>query len=452
MAIKHRRGNYSDFDPGQMVAGEVAVVLSGDPSSPDGRTYYACFQPGHVKRLMTLEDLQKEIDAVVDDIVQSVTVVAEKAEDAADRLDAAQDVLDALSQRTSTAQTVKTDLDAAIAIGKDTLENLEPIQQQLDDLETNKLDTSRLGLPGGAATLGEDGKWNEDECPDNIIAAGLIADRIYDGVDLTVKHAAEISTHSNVWEWIKLRIQNANFVGLHIGDYIPFKAAGITIKAEIAGIDIYYRYGNDGIQHHIDFVSQSCWPEKHPFNKANYNNGTSVNGSPWLASDLYAWLNSLSMQVPNAATANPAMIPVDYSTTGVYDKLPAELKAVITQKNALLPIRYAAGSLLTDDQNWAWNDIGNLWIPSELEVFGASFWNTNGYACGGFRQYPIFTQQSKRIKGNGSDIDRMAWWLLSAKSNDSAQVVRAFFGNSSPGNATYTGASAPICFRIAADI
>jgi hypothetical protein len=49
----------------------------------------------------------------------------------------------------------------------------------------------------------------------------LANDRLYEGVDLSVKFAAEIAGYSSVWAWIQARIQSANFTGIHVGDYIP---------------------------------------------------------------------------------------------------------------------------------------------------------------------------------------------------------------------------------------
>lgn len=57
MAIQHRRGVYSRFDPSRLVAGEWAVVLSGDPAARDGRAAYVCFAAGDVKRVATYEDM-----------------------------------------------------------------------------------------------------------------------------------------------------------------------------------------------------------------------------------------------------------------------------------------------------------------------------------------------------------------------------------------------------------
>jgi hypothetical protein len=278
-----------------------------------------------------------------------------------------------------------------------------------------------------------------------------ITDRIYQGADLSQKFAVEITAYATVWDWIKDRIQTANYADIHVGDYIPFVAGGNNIKAEIAGIDTYYRYGTADVGHHIDFISRDVWPAEHVWNKANFNNGTTVSPHPFLASDIHAWLNSLQMNVPNAATADPALVAVDYRTTGVLDKLPAALTALIIPKNILLPIRYSAGALLTDDNSWAWVNLGKLWLPSEIEVYGCEhFGSKNGLSSGGFQQYPIFAQNMKRVKGYGDGGGRVSWWLLSVSGGTSAPCAFVGgYGNGDSGAATSAGICAPLCFRIA---
>lgn len=58
MSINTRRGPYSQFDPGKLSQAEPACVLSGDPSTPSGKAFYVCFQPGDVRRLVSIEDLE----------------------------------------------------------------------------------------------------------------------------------------------------------------------------------------------------------------------------------------------------------------------------------------------------------------------------------------------------------------------------------------------------------
>lgn len=283
------------------------------------------------------------------------------------------------------------------------------------------------------------------------LAAEQIANRVYPGVDLAVKFTSEISSFATVWDWIKARIQAANFDGINVGDYIPFTAGGNTIKAEVSGIDTYYNYGDTAVSHHIDFISRDCWPDTIQWNLVNYNNGTTVSPSPWLASNLYAKLNSLAMSVPNATTANPELLAVDYSVTGVYDKLPAALKAAIVTKRLLLPSRYTSGALLTDDNSWAWKDAGKLWIPSEVEVCGMEhFGSKNGFSSGSFQQYPIFATNMKRVKGAGDGGSRSHWWLLSANGGGSTYCATVDGnGNASYGTAGSAGVRVPVCFRIA---
>lgn len=59
MAIQHRRGDYSKFNSGRMVDGEIAVILSGDPVDSDGKGVYMAFAPGKAKRIAFSEDVNK---------------------------------------------------------------------------------------------------------------------------------------------------------------------------------------------------------------------------------------------------------------------------------------------------------------------------------------------------------------------------------------------------------
>ena len=286
----------------------------------------------------------------------------------------------------------------------------------------------------------------------NNLRSRVAWDCLYDGVDLAAAHAGEIAGFATVWYWIKARIVAANFDGIRVGDYIPFALSdGKTFKAEIAGIDTYHMYGSADVGHHIDFISRDCHPDTHVWNKANYNNGTTVSPHPWLASDLNAWLNSLQTSVPNAETADPSLVTVDYRTTGVLDKLPSALTALIVPKNILLPVRYASGALLSNDNSWGWMNLGKLWIPSEIEVYGCEHWGSkNGYSSGGFQQYPIFAQNMKRVKGAGDGGGRSGWWLLSA-SGDSAMGCVGVGASGDCINTWATDADirTPLCFRIA---
>lgn len=256
------------------------------------------------------------------------------------------------------------------------------------------------------------------------------------------------------WAEISENIKAGNPEGIRNHDYISFETTnGYTVTVE-ANVDTYYNYGDTPVPHHVDFIGRDVWPDAKPFNRVNYNNGTSVSPSPWLASELYAWLNSLQANVPNADTVNPPLIAVDYRTTGVYDKLPAALKNVIVTKRALLPSRYTSGALLSDDNSWAWVDAGKLWLPSEVEVYGCAMWGTrvngNAYSSGGYAQYPVFAQNTKRIKGAGDGGARSTWWLSTASGGNSTHCANAVsYGYVNTTSASSPTIRAPLCFRIA---
>lgn len=281
-----------------------------------------------------------------------------------------------------------------------------------------------------------------------------IANRTYQGTDLTVKFKSEIdgSFSSNPWAWIQDRINNANWDRLHVCDYIPFTTTnGITMQAQIGGIKTYYQYGDSPVPNHIDFITREIWPTLHTFNPVDYNNGTAEQNYPWLASDMYLWLNSKAGPVPNAATVNPETTEVDYTTDGVYYFLPEELKAVIIEKRFLLETRYSASSLLTTSPGWGWQNEGKLWLPTEMEVYGTNVWGGAGCPTGGGIQYPIFANSMNRLKyRNGS---RYGWWLSTPRSENSTNWCVVYnHGGATRGTATYTWAGAPVCFRIASTV
>lgn len=282
--------------------------------------------------------------------------------------------------------------------------------------------------------------------------------RIYLGVDLREKFDKEIfNSYPTEWDWVRDRIDMGFYKGMLVSDYIPLTLTdGKTFKMDIAGIDTYYNYGDTVAKHHIDFISRNCHPDAYQWNKADYNNGTSVSPISWSASDLYARINSLAMDVPSGmGTGGTPLVAVDYTTTGVFDKLPIALKNVIVTKRVLLPRRYTSGSVLKDDNGWSWVDAGKLWLPSEMEVYGTNMWGslvsaTPGYSISGFQQYPIFAQNMNRIKSpTDGGATRTYWWLLSARGGSSEHCAVVYYnGNADFSNASSSANRIPLCYRI----
>lgn len=272
--------------------------------------------------------------------------------------------------------------------------------------------------------------------PDSIAVSEIVSGT-YAGVNLTEKFASEID--GSPWTWIKNRITNGNFDGLNIGDYIQFTADGNTYKAQIAGINTYSGTGSDYvIGNHIDFVCKELWASAHRWHSSGTNNGTSSEASPWLASEIYGWLNG----------------------SDVYGKLPESLRNAIAEKYTYNPTRYSSSGNLGKYTGAEWESVGKLWFPMEGEVFQYPPFNTasvfvNRYCV----QYPIFRSAASRIKyASGADT-RSPWWLLTGRetpgnsaeaSNDYNTICAvSAYGISQPVLATNTSTGVPICFRIA---
>jgi len=87
MAIRHRRGDYNNFEPNKMVAGEFAFVNTSDPNTDDGKAVYGTFTGGRTKRLCTYDEVSglikhaEDINADIDQIKIDVTQLKDDAED-----------------------------------------------------------------------------------------------------------------------------------------------------------------------------------------------------------------------------------------------------------------------------------------------------------------------------------------------------------------------------------
>ena len=270
-------------------------------------------------------------------------------------------------------------------------------------------------------------------------------DRYYPGVDLTTQFASEIAGYSDPWAWIKARIRAGDFSKLHVADYIPVTCTnGTKFNARIAGINTYKGYGDTAVGNHIDFISASVWPTTFKMNLKNFNNGLDADHQyPWLSSNGYHFLNSLAGDVPNGTGNLPETEAVDYTAGGVYFFLPDALKNVIVEKRMYIPKRFSASGIQSEDNAGGWENIGKLWLPSEVEVTGAPIWGCNKYGAMGSVQYPLFANNMNR------NIGRTGWWTLSATSGYAAYfVIVAAHGFVDYGSAS-TGYRGPVCFRVA---
>lgn len=235
---------------------------------------------------------------------------------------------------------------------------------------------------------------------------------------------------------MQTRIKAGNFEDIHIGDFKTITlTTGEVVIMEVAGIDQYYRCGyQEEIGHHIDFISRDCLAARKRFNPTNNNNGTEEEPNPWRASELFQTMND--------------------ETTGVYATLPAGLKPCIIEKRARLEIRYSAAGALDSSTGYEWNNMGKLWTPTEVEVFGNTFCSGGGQVWSGGGGcnllYPIFYGWTKHIiKGAGNGGSQCRWWLANAAHERTGNICTVDYGATADNfAASDPWHYVPLCFRI----
>ena len=230
----------------------------------------------------------------------------------------------------------------------------------------------------------------------------------YDGRSIASVFAGEIGSQ-NVWTWLQKRVKAGNFAGLRIGDYIDVQVndgANVpaqTVRYAIAAIDPYFQCGDTAMGHHIVMMPKATVAVKGDkavngsyikWRDTADNNGTADAKCPYLNSLLHDW--EINDYLPS---------------------LPTEVQAVIKAHRMLLEERYSSSGKLTEPSGWAWQDLGKIWSPSEVEVYGFNVWSKPGYGTGCDCQFPIFKQAKDRIMGG-----RLAWWLRSVSGSSSSYV------------------------------
>lgn len=289
-------------------------------------------------------------------------------------------------------------------------------------------------------------------------------DRLYKGVDLEVKFASEIAQYGNVYAWLNARKNAGNYDGIHIGDYFhtSLKAgtiAGYSIPAQnfkcrIIGLNTYKSCADAAIGNMIYVSTDEVIDTPIKWNPTDNNNGTNNIKSPWLASAMYAILNGVNNY--DATSGYNKAAHGANGGAGIISLLPSELQAVLKQKRNILDERYSASGLLTGGSGWNWADMGKLWLPNEIEVYGcgirSNVCQTQGFwfpEAGLSIQFPWFANNCEnRIKRNSSN-GRCGWWLSSVASNTSTNVcIVNSYGNAGHNAATHASVYAPLCFCI----
>lgn len=259
--------------------------------------------------------------------------------------------------------------------------------------------------------------------------------RLDTGDNLATKFATEIANYSSIYAWLDARKNAGNYEGMNIGDYFTFTinsgtVAGYSIPAQtftarIIGFNTYKNCGDNIIGNMIYFKTDQVIDTPIKWNPTDDNNGSSTQQNPWLQSAVYAILN----KVNNYRKGYSHQLGANASSLGIIDLIPVGLKNVLKQKRQLLDQRYSANGLLTYSTNWAWGDMGLLWLPNEIEVYGTQVRSNLGYGNGYWNpeaglsiQFPYFANNCERRISYNSSGSRCDWWLSAPASGHSTGV------------------------------
>ena len=260
----------------------------------------------------------------------------------------------------------------------------------------------------------------------------------YAGRSLASVFASEIGS-TDVYTWLRNRARSANFAGLRIGDYIDVPVAeganvpAQTVRYRIGAIDQYYQCGDIAKGHHIVMVPKEPVTVKGDkasntsclgclqWRDTDDNNGTAEEKHPYLVSKLHDW-----------------------EINDFLPALPTALQNAIMAQRVLLEERYSSSGNLTEASSWSWADLGKVWSPSEMEVYGCPVWGSKGYSVGFDSQFPIFSDTASRIAGG-----RVNWWLRSVVGGSASGACNvSSYGFASNGAPTYGWIRPLPCFLI----
>ena len=341
-------------------------------------------------------------------------------------------------------------------------------------------------------------------------------------INATSSSVSPYYANGDCWEWIRKRISAGNFDGIMIGDYIPFEMTNaesgniMTFRARVGGINTYKgMYEGNGLMYdpdvdndvaagnssdhtkqqitgsynswtrtpnHIDFICRECWGFDDFEWWENYlewddgtdsgedysNNGMPNRIYPYLCSSIYRVLNS-AYETTDRYTGGDDEYSVWYA---IQNEVP-NLANVISYKYLNLEQKYRSNSAGDGSPNngkypflqyptgtgWSVN-IGKIWVPSEVEMFGRTILSMEDIDRGNHRQYPIFQMgwQESFFKNydDSQSTDEEATnyaypWLLNTVSGSYYDAVDISDVGYVGSDGIDDDVSLPLCFRVASE-
>lgn len=255
----------------------------------------------------------------------------------------------------------------------------------------------------------------------------------YSGTSITSKFQYEIGS-SGVANWLASRASQGNFDGICIGDYVDIACTGVTRRYIVAAIDPYYNLGSPTrMGHHIVMVPEKRWDLSSSrdgsyavgtssiyikWSTAANNNGTATENSPYVGSNLHKWESEVAIK-----------------------QFPKEWQDVMLDYTSYVETRYSASSTLSESTGAKWVNLGKLWSPSTIELFGRSNEVSNEAARFG-TQFPLFSKPTALYKGSS------LWTRDTSSGNTDRIVCASYLGGLAPTLISSEGTSPLPCFLI----
>ncbi len=294
-------------------------------------------------------------------------------------------------------------------------------------------------VDSGGRTLIEDHETKIIKIEDSIkdLAEGstlmndMQANCLYSGRNIEEVFNSEIENgYADVWEYLADRVDLSKTIGkkaysgLRIDDYVGIQIGANVHPYAIGGLDYDRGCCNHEQGPSILMYTRMAFPNNVQWNTTNDNNGTAAEHFPYLASNVYSYLIN-------------TLLPT----------FPANVRAVMKERIALIEERYSASGKLTDSTSWDYRNIGRLWLPDEGEVYGCIYWGSK-YGSGLIGQLPCFKQPSDRIFRK-PDGQRSYVWLRSVNAGYSTGACHVTStGSATSHSASNAGVGVAPCFYI----
>ena len=233
-----------------------------------------------------------------------------------------------------------------------------------------------------------------------------------------------VSFADDSWETIACNVRKGNLSKYHVGDTKEVEIDGYgTHTVRIANTSTPEECSTEGFSQTacgfvVEFADIITTHRMNQYVSGDTSTGVNNKGG-WEYSDMRAYLNSTTY----------AYESIDYSSTGLFSKLPSELKSVIIDTYAV------SGYGKSDTANFTTTD--KLYLLASKEVYDV----TNipyDTAQAETRQLDYYAQKNVRTNNNNRvetkkkyNNEELEWWLRSAHSNGTTIFwqVNAGYGN-----------------------